>query len=406
MACMWLVLRASVLWRVVCVCALLVSAHMQPAFDTSAALVRMTLPPGAGDAYWDAWAAPFVRWDAIYFVALAHPERGYMYENTLAFQPGIVHVLRVFGYLPTFWGDLRWSSTYAVLGAACIANLLTCIAPVLLYRLTQKQTKSAALAERAALLAVLAPASSTSLSAPTPEPFYSFLALCGYNLLDQGAWGLFGASVCFASATYFRANGVLLAGFVVWYALRSKSLGVFVVGIVGAFLMASPFLLHQVWAYMQMCPGRPWCDSPLPLAYSFVQSHYWDVGLLRYWTLAQLPNFLLAAPVLVMAAYGCYAATPSLQALIVSAFAPWRRFPPQGLSCVPVYIYHTLLLALLLLLASHVQIALRMATPGGMPLVWWACAHLGGTQTRGVLTYLLCYSAAACVLYAGFYPPA
>ena len=37
------VLLASVLWRIVCVCLLLVSTHAQPAFDTSGELVRLTL---------------------------------------------------------------------------------------------------------------------------------------------------------------------------------------------------------------------------------------------------------------------------------------------------------------------------------------------------------------------------
>lgn len=35
-----------------------------------------------------------------------------------------------------------------------------------------------------------------------------------------------------------------------------------------------------------------------------MQKHYWGVGMLRYWTLANLPNFLLAAPALGLAAAG------------------------------------------------------------------------------------------------------
>ena len=133
------VLLASVLWRVVCVCLLLVSTHAQPAFDTSGELVRLTLRPGAWDAYWDAWAAPFVRWDTVYFVAMA--ERGYVYEQMLAFQPGIVHVLRVMGSVPRVWGA-PWSPTCAVLGGAIAANLASILAPVLLYRLLRTLTRS------------------------------------------------------------------------------------------------------------------------------------------------------------------------------------------------------------------------------------------------------------------------
>ena len=400
------VLLASVLWRVVCVCLLLVSTHAQPAFDTSGELVRLTLRPGAWDAYWDAWAAPFVRWDTVYFVAMA--ERGYVYEQMLAFQPGIVHVLRVMGSVPRVWGA-PWSPTCAVLGGAIAANLASILAPVLLYRLLRTLTRSDTVAERAALLSVLAPASGTSLSAPTPESFYSILALSGLLLLTHTHTAYqWGAAVCFALATWFRANGVLLCGFLVWHGLYKPVLESWptrrrshaISGIASALVSVSPFVAQQWWAYTRLCPGRPWCDARLPLAYTFVQRAYWDVGFLRYWTVAQVPNFVLAMPVLAVAAYAC---RPLVSSSVLVVLAPWRARQAPG--DVYVYACHTLVLVCILLLASHVQIALRMATPGGMPLVWWACAALY-ERHRGVLVYLLCYSTAAIVLYAGFYPPA
>jgi hypothetical protein len=105
-------------------------------------------------------------------------------------------------------------------------------------------------------------------------------------------------------------------------------------------------------------------------------------------------------PVLAVAAYAC---RPLVSSSVLVVLAPWRARQAPG--DVYVYACHTLVLVCILLLASHVQIALRMATPGGMPLVWWACAALY-ERHRGVLVYLLCYSTAAIVLYAGFYPPA
>lgn len=32
----------------------------------------------------------------------------------------------------------------------------------------------------------------------------------------------------------------------------------------------------------------------------YIQARYWHVGFMTYWTVRQLPNFLLAAPVLVL----------------------------------------------------------------------------------------------------------
>ena len=432
------ILAASALWRIVCVCTLLVCTHLQTAFDTSAELVRLTLPQGAWDSAWDTWAVPFVRWDTVYFVALAHPERGYVYENTLAFQPGIVFVLRRLGSIPALWGDTRWSATCAVVGGAFLANVATIVAPVLLYMLTRAQTHSRALAERAALLAVFAPASATALTAPTPEPFYSVLVLSGLCVLQRPCslprWC---AALLFCLATCFRANGILLGAFLLWHAIhrpwieqRQRTCITVCADVVsaaaGMIFISIPFFLHQRWAYERLCPGRPWCDmEPIPLVYSFVQAHYWDVGFFRYWTLAQVPNFVLAFPVLTLGAYGCWLATPCARRVVEQTLIPWRGSCPASdpakrasttirsrpaLRCELVYVYHTAVVLCILLFASHVQIALRMATPGGMPMVWWAAAMLcergGPAWTKGVVLYLLCYSGVACVLYAGFYPPA
>ena len=46
-----------------------------------------------------------------------------------------------------------------------------------------------------------------------------------------------------------------------------------------------------------------WCQYEPPVAYSYIQRVYWDNGFLTYWEAKQLPNFLLAAPAVVMVQY-------------------------------------------------------------------------------------------------------
>ena len=131
------------------------------------------------------------------------------------------------------------------------------------------------------------------------------------------------------------------------------------------------------------------------------------MGLFRYWTIAQVPNFLLAAPVV---GFGLLQTWTYLRTVPLAAYLPVGTVRPWPLP----YMVHWAALCVLLLLASHVQIALRFATPGGMPALWWALAAAvagGPVPARRIpLTaatgYLVCYAAVAGVLYASFYPPA
>ena len=92
--------------------------------------------------------------------------------------------------------------------------------------------------------------------------------------------------------------------------------------------------------------NRPWCSAKFPNVYSFVQSHYWGVGLFKYYklqqvswcpikssdfefvatavylcaitgedeqmmfvntcVLVQVPNFALATPMLLLSCIGCW----------------------------------------------------------------------------------------------------
>lgn len=161
-----------------------------------------------------------------------------------------------------------------------------------------------------------------------------------------------------------------------------------------------------------------------------------DVAPFRYWTVAQLPNFPLAAPVLALSLRFCsqYYATDPRAALRLT-LRPWRALAAprtqkwaqpkedsetsEGVSvkATPSLLPHahfTLLTTALLIVSSHVQIALRFASPGGLPAVWWAAAdvllstkgHGGERAKRWLIGYLVIWNVVSLVLYAGFYPPA
>jgi len=127
-----------------------------------------------------------------------------------------------------------------------------------------------------------------------------------------------------------------------------------------------------------------WCHQTLPSSYSFIQGKYWNVGFLNYWELPQIPNFVMAAPPLLLL---LWSATTHLKITIPAVFntsdrdAEAKRRKVQqrapsvfvNLSVIP-HAIHTLVFSLLILFTSHVQIILRFAS--SMPFLYWSAARL------------------------------
>ena len=225
------------------------------------------------------------------------------------------------------------------------------------------------------------------------------------------------ASVSFALACLFRSNGTLLAGYIIWgmlvEPLLNSALSIRAVfslptisRIISCFLLTlvslSPFLWHQYIGYLTFCAvpaseRRPWCTNTLPLIYSFVQSHYWDVGLFRYWSLQQAPNILLAAPALALLFHGSIShirstLLPRAFAILGKIYKPvtatsrgttegvespeHTRIPldPSFNPSLSPHAIHALVLSTILLTSAHTQIALRLVS--ALPFMYWSAARL------------------------------
>ncbi|RMX77082.1 hypothetical protein D0869_10152 [Hortaea werneckii] len=182
------------------------------------------------------------------------------------------------------------------------------------------------LAFATACLHVFSPAG-LFLSAPYAESSFAFLSFLGcycyvkaienryHRFADayqlDACWTV-AAGLSFCLATTMRTNGLLNGIIFAWdlylvlprlpHILRNRDgeeiTRLFATLIAGG-LIAVGFTLPQIVAYTEYCTNgntRPWCTALPPSIYSFVQKEYWDVGLFRYWTLNNLPLFLLAAP--------------------------------------------------------------------------------------------------------------
>ncbi|KAJ8953198.1 hypothetical protein NQ318_003237 [Aromia moschata] len=169
-----------------------------------------------------------------------------------------------------------------------------------------------------------------------------------------------------------------------------------------------PFVAFQVYCYIKFCtnfetnlpynieidaqknnyilPGefskhnQTWCYSKLPLAYSYVQNHYWNVGFLKYYEVQQIPNFLLAAPILCFVFKYCL---EHLKLHFTTKFKDLFTFdrlskktkltdPFHG-QHLHVFVIHALFLSVFCTLCIHIQVTTRLLC-SATPLFYWSCA--------------------------------
>jgi phosphatidylinositol glycan class V len=135
--------------------------------------------------------------------------------------------------------------------------------------------------------------------------------------------------------------------------------------------------------YAAFCPGRPWCEDLIPSLYGYAQGHYWNVGIFKYWTLGNIPNFLFGAPVI------------ALQILAIRRY--WNEHRALCLS--------NLMFLVMILCVAHVQIVIRVS--GFIPLSYWYLSEeIGHGRGKGWVLYSIGWSVLGTVLYSCFLPPA
>ncbi|GER40166.1 GPI mannosyltransferase [Striga asiatica] len=254
-----------------------------------------------------------VVWDGVYFARIA--ECGYEYEQTYAFLPLLPLCISCLS--KTVFAPLVPVIGYrAVLGLSgyVINNIAFVFASLYLYQLSVAVLEDQEVALRASVLFCFNPAS-IFYSSIYSESLYALMTFGGLYHFLSGS-NLF-ATFCFALSGCARSNGVLNAGYICFrsmqqmkeafisrkwsYLLMAK---VIIVGVSCSICIFAPFISFQAYGYFNICKGRsademsPWCKARLPLLYNYIQSHYWGVGFLRYFQVKQLPNFLLASPIL------------------------------------------------------------------------------------------------------------
>lgn len=212
----------------------------------------------------------------------------------------------------------------------------------------------------------------------------------------------------------------------------------------GCVLLLLPYAAVQFYVQALYChqsqPQPPYCTQAFPAAYQHIQSRYWNVGLFRYWTLQQLPNWLLAAPVLLLSLHGLWTyasadwtrlwtlglrqptakATATAKSLATIRSTAAAAKSVAGTPALPQwatsshtraapYVLHWAALVVICFTVLHVQVSTRFlcATP---PLYWHAAQLLQQSlHTDRRVAWLLAawavgYTIVGTVLFCNFYP--
>ncbi|KAJ7980551.1 GPI mannosyltransferase 2 [Quillaja saponaria] len=314
-----IVLKSATFSRFILLTLILIWRTLVSPYDTSAPLnpdcLTNTNPdpdPSLRTVRWPGLSSSIengIVWDSVYFVRIA--QCGYEYEQTYAFLPLLPVCISFFSrtvFAPLI--PLVGERAVLALSGYVINNVAFVFAALYFYRLSVIILKDPNAALRASVLFCFNPAS-IFYSSIYSESLYSLLSIGGLYHLASDRKNI--AVLCLALSGCARSNGVLNAGYLCFQmmhqaydaALRKKH-WIVTAGALRGVCIFAPFIAFQAYGYYNICLGhlsnemRPWCKTTVPVLYNFIQGHYWGVGFLRYFQLKQLPNFLLASPILSM----------------------------------------------------------------------------------------------------------
>jgi phosphatidylinositol glycan class V len=343
---------------------------------------------------------------------------------------------------PTFEGVLVISAL--LINTISFLVALLCLVDLTL-RLTLPNEKALQVAGTVATLFCLNPASiffATSYS----ESFFAMCTFGGYVLYTSSYSYL--AVVPWMAASYTRSNGCLIAAWLLIQGIaaclqtKNRSLVKQLLCLTWHLLLAAavvtPILVHDRAGYALHCQGEEpadWCFVEMGSFYSYVQRKHWNVGFLHYYELKQIPNFLLAAPILVCSALGVsrWIQTSWTEQtsddnskgfpLRIIQWAIWAQRRSQeavhrntsgSILHSPQMLPHYAVLAAVALLGfavAHVQIATRLIC-STCPAIYWHLAHLcldknnflGLPIRRIIFVYLGIYILIGTILHVNFLP--
>lgn len=364
------------------------------------------------------------RWDSEYFIHIS--KYGYTYENTLAFYPLYPLLIRIVATpIKKIFFVLNLHSS--IILAAVLINFVCFIkSAVTFYDLSKMVLKNTNTSYRAAIFYCINPAT-IFFSAIYTESLFAYLSF--YSMLRSIKLDPY-VSFPIGLSILTRSNGMINIGFPIYFRLQNlsysylikhtnfslKTLSQFMFKITTLrsilvmfntiIISIIPFVLLQMYNYITFCipnlnytfipehitnygiennlvlsssNNSEWCNLKIPVAYAYIQKKYWNVGFLNYYELKQIPNFILAIPILYIMIrcikeyifvhkryFYTFGFIPNIENEKQTKI---KEYPIEML----IFVSHGLFLTVFCILFVHIQVSTRLISSAS-PLIYWYCA--------------------------------
>ena len=368
-------------------------------------------------------------WDSQYYTFIAR--NGYDEESKLVFLPLFPLCLRYFSKIVQVLTLNALHETSIMLISAFVLNtIFFVIAVFAIHRLTLVLIDpSGEFAFKTVGRFIVSPATVFFLATYT-ESMFAALTFTSLLMIHQNQ--VFTGSILIALSTLTRSNGLITIGFLFHHLVllyvngRIGNLQFLFKVIMSTVVTIFPFFYYQFiyikatycgfdydkskWSFCHA--SRDW-ETP----YNYLQSRYWKQGFLNYWKLKQIPNFILAMPIILVIVI------TSITWILINkkltsnlGFVPLkgkqdeetRENPRENFwKCkfmVP-FIFHGLFLVIYGLFFTHVQVITRLIC-SSTPLIYWIAAAFpsGSGPEKIIHWYFLSYIFLGIVLFSNFYP--
>ncbi|KAL1114878.1 hypothetical protein AAG570_007702 [Ranatra chinensis] len=363
-----------------------------------------------------------LRWDAHHFMHIA--QYGYSYENNTPFLPMFPAVVRFLS--TTLCAVLHVIEYPAILLCVAIAVNIFCFvkASDVLYELSCKISGNEAFAFKSVVFFCVSPAS-VFFIAPYSESMYTLATFSGMLCCLNNHFGK--GTFWFALSTLVRSNGITNIWFVFYFSMshffhKFVHKGVIIRAPIwslynilwsnglAALLILSPFVAFQLYVYDIFCPeikidkdsypsivmdyalennltlsfNKPdWCNAKFSIPYFSVQKKYWHVGFLNYFVLKQIPNFLLALPMISLVLYYGIGFLRSILLYKFYGLSRWKISLILPDLALP-FCAHAVILTVYALFNINVQVTTRLIASSNPFIYWIASAYfVYETKLRG-----------------------